>query len=200
MLIIGLTGGIGSGKSEAARVLERLGAVIVNADLAGHEAYRSGSEAWHAIVQAFGDSVVGPGGEIERKVLGAIVFGDPTQLRRLNEIVWPEIRRILQARIEAERLAGRANAVIVEAAVLLEAGWDDLVDEVWLVDASDALVSRRLQAKGISPDQARARMRAQHSSEARWARADVVIRNDGDLSALEAAVRKAWNGRVETKA
>lgn len=200
MLIIGLTGGIGSGKSEAAGVLERLGAVIVNADLAGHEAYRSGREAWHAIVQAFGDSVVGPGGEIDRKVLGAIVFGDPAQLRRLNEIVWPEIRRILQARIEAEKLAGRANAVIVEAAVLLEAGWDDLVDEVWVVDASDALVSRRLQAKGFPPDQARARMRAQHSSEARRARADVVIRNDGDLSALEAAVRKAWNGRVETKA
>lgn len=200
MLIIGLTGGIGSGKSEAARILERLGASVVSADLAGHEAYRAGTKAWQSIVQAFGNGVVGSNGEIDRKRLGAIVFSDPAQLRRLNEIVWPEIRRILKARLDAEKRAGKASAVIVEAAVLLEAGWDDLVDEVWVLDAPESLISRRLQAKGISPDQARATLRAQHTSEVRRQRADAVISNDGDLSELEAAVRRAWNGRVETKA
>jgi dephospho-CoA kinase len=139
---------------------------------------------------------VGPDGEIDRKRLGAIVFADPERLRRLNEIVWPEIRRILQARVDAERRTGRANAVIVEAAVLLEAGWDDLVDEVWVVDAPEPIAIERLQVRGISPERARAAMRGQHSSESRRARADVVIPNDGDLMALEAAVRKTWNGRV----
>ncbi|MBI2964997.1 MAG: dephospho-CoA kinase [Chloroflexi bacterium] len=200
MLIIGLTGGIGSGKSEAARILERLGAVVVNADLAGHEAYRPGSQTWQAVVEAFGKGVVAPSGEIDRKLLGAKVFSDPAQIRRLSEIVWPEIRRILKARIEAERQAGRANAVVIEAAVLLEAGWDDLVDEVWVVDSPESLALQRLKAKGISPDQASARMRSQFAPEARRARADVVLRNDADLLALEAAVRSAWNGRVESKA
>lgn len=197
MLIIGLTGGIGSGKSETARILERLGATVVSADRAGHEAYRAGSKAWAAIVEAFGKGVVGPDGEIDRKRLGAIVFADPAQLRRLNEIVWPEIRRILEARVDAERRAGKAKGVIIEAAVLLEAGWDDLVDEVWVVDAPEPVAIERLQVKGITSDQARAAMRGQYSSEARRARADVVIHNDGDLMKLEAAVRKAWNGRVE---
>jgi dephospho-CoA kinase len=199
MLTIGLTGGIGSGKSETARILERLGAVVISADLAGHEAYRSGTEAWHAVVRAFGRGVVGPDGEIDRKQLGKIVFANPAQLRRLNEIVWPEIRRILQARVDAEKRSGRARAVVVEAAVLLEAGWDDLVDEVWVVDAPDSLVVSRLEAKGIPRHDSIARMKVQQPSETRRARADVVIRNDGDLSALKAAVHSAWAGRVETK-
>jgi dephospho-CoA kinase len=199
MLTIGLTGGIGSGKSEAARVLERLGAVVISADLAGHEAYRSGTEGWRAVVRVFGRGVVGPDGEIDRKRLGNVVFSDPAQLRRLNEIVWSEIRRILQARIDAERRSGRAGPVVVEAAVLLEAGWDDLVDEVWVIDAPESAVMSRLAAKGVARRDAAARIKAQQPSEVRNARADVVIRNDGDIAALETAVRSAWSGRVEAK-
>lgn len=200
MLVIGLTGGIGSGKSEATRILERLGAVVFNADRLGHEAYRTGTSTWHAIVKAFGDGVVGDDGEIDRKLLGGIVFGGRDQLVRLSEIVWPEIRRVLAARIANERREGTSSAVVVEAAVLLEAGWDDLVDEVWVVDVPESIAVSRLQARGMSPETARSRSQFQSTRSERNSRAQVLIRNDTDLKGLETAIRKAWDGRVRTKA
>ncbi|MBI4305552.1 MAG: dephospho-CoA kinase [Chloroflexi bacterium] len=200
MQVIGLTGGIGSGKSEAARTLERLGASVVSADLAGHAAYRRGSRAWREIVQSFGESVIGTDGEIDRKLLGAIVFSDRKRLERLNAIVWPEIRKSLAERIALARRGGEAEVLVIEAAVLLEAGWDDLVDEVWVIDAPESALLERLVEKGLSPEQARARLKAQLPSRERLTRAAVVIRNDRDLEALERAVRKAWDGRIKAKA
>lgn len=199
MVVIGLTGGIGSGKSEAARILEQLGAVVVNADRVGHATYRSGTSTWHAIVQAFGLEVVGHDGEIDRRRLGAIVFGDPGRLKRLNEIVWPAIRQALAARIARERHDDSSAAIVIEAAVLLEAGWDDLVDEVWVVDAPEPEVQSRLVARGMSREDVRARSQFQLSRDERNGRAQVLIRNDTDLKGLEVAIRKAWDGRLEKR-
>src|SRR5215813_2311277 len=140
MKILGVTGGIGSGKSAASQILADLGAVVIDADRVGHETYRPGSAGWERVVQQFGRDVIAADGTIDRKRLGAIVFADPVQLARLNAIVHPLIRDAIGARIAAERAAGHAPAIVVEAALLVEANWDALVDEVWLVTADRTAV------------------------------------------------------------
>ena len=125
MLTIGLTGGIGVGKSAVAGILKGLGADTVNADGIGHEVYRAGTRAYREIVRTFGERVAGADGEIDRKRLGSIVFGDRAKLEALNGIVWPGIRQILQQRIHDIDSRGATAALVVEAAVLFEAGWDE---------------------------------------------------------------------------
>jgi len=193
MRIIGLTGGIASGKSLVSQQLVELGAVVVDADKLGHETYRTGTETHRAVVEAFGPDVVGPDGEIDRRALGAKVFGDPEARRRLEEIVWPAIRRLA-----AERLAGLREqsvpVVVLEAAVLIEANWLDLVDEVWLVEAPPETVRQRLSDRnGLTPEQAEARLRAQLTNEKRRPYAGVVIENDGSLDELRRRVDEAWS-------
>ena len=193
MRIIGLTGGIASGKSLVSQQLVELGAVVVDADKLGHETYRKDTETHRAVVEAFGPDVVGPDGEIDRRALGAKVFGDPEARRRLEEIVWPAIRRLA-----AERLAGLREqsvpVVVLEAAVLIEANWLDLVDEVWLVEAPPETVRQRLSDRnGLTPEQAEARLRAQLTNEKRRPYAGVVIENDGSLDELRRRVEEAWS-------
>lgn len=192
MRVIGLTGGIASGKSLVAQWLAERGAVIIDADSVGHEAYRRGTETYRAVVDAFGPEVVGPDGEIDRKALGAKVFADPTARRRLEEIVWPAMRRMMEERLAELRAQGTPVAVL-EAALLIEADWLPLVDEVWLVTASPETARRRLMERnGLTPEQAEARLRSQLSNEKRRAYADVVIENDGTLEELRRAVDAAW--------
>ena len=201
MLTIGLTGGIGAGKSEVARVLERLGAVVVNADRLGHEAYRSGTQCFDEIVRAFGTDVVGADGEVDRRRLGKIVFDDPGRRRELEEIVWPRIGRALVDRVRLERDRGVAGAVVVDAAVLLEAGWDVLCDEVWVVVAPEDEVLRRLTRNGrMSEGDALARIRAQTTETRRAERAAAVILNEGGLAQLARVAESLWRERVAGKA
>ena len=201
MLTIGLTGGIGTGKSEVARVLERLGAVAVDTDRLGHEAYRSGTQCFNEVVRAFGKEVVGADGEIDRKRLGKIVFGDPGRRRELEGIVWARVFETLAERIRVERRKGVAEAVVVEAAVLLEAGWDALCDEVWVVVAPEGEVLRRLTRNGrMSEEDAQARIRAQMTDTRRAERAAAVIRNEGGTAQLARAVESLWRERVAGKA
>jgi len=189
---IGLTGTIGSGKSEAARVLSKLGAVVIEADALGHETYRRGAPAYIDLVEEFGQQIVGAEGEIDRKALGKIVFADPARRQRLEAIVWPWIRQAISDRLTRAEQAGRAVAV-VDAAVLLEAGWDKLVDEVWAVEAPDAQVIERLRRlNGWTEKQAKQRTAAQLPNMARRARATLVIVNDGGLEEFERRVRAAW--------
>ena len=193
MRIIGLTGGIASGKSLVSQQLVELGAVVVDADKLGHETYRKGTETYRAVAEAFGPDVVGSDGEIDRGALGAKVFGDPEARRRLEEIVWPAIRRLA-----AERLTGLREqsvpVVVLEAAVLIEANWLDLVDEVWLVEAPPETVRQRLSDRnGLTPEQAEARLRAQLTNEKRRPYAGVVIENDGSLDELRRRVDEAWS-------
>jgi dephospho-CoA kinase len=195
--ILGLTGGIGSGKSTAAQILAELGAVVIDADRVGHECYRPGTVGWDHIVAQFGPAVVAPDGSIDRKRLGAIVFADPVQLARLNALVHPLIRDAIGARIAAERAAAQSPAVVVEAALLVEANWDELVDEVWVLTAGSDAVGERLAAqRGLDPSAIAARVRAQIGDHDRAARAQVVIDNSGSIDALRAQLAALWRERV----
>jgi dephospho-CoA kinase len=199
MIVIGLTGGIGTGKSEVARILQGLGAVLISADRVGHEAYRPHSEIWQEVVKAFGKEILQPDGEIDRKKLGSIVFSDPQQLVKLNQIMHPHMARMVAQQIEGLRQEG-VPVVLVEAALLFEAGWGSLVDEVWATDSAIEVVVNRLQARnGLSEEEIRKRINAQMPAKERLARSDVVIDNSGDVADLERTVQSLWNNRVKEK-
>ncbi len=192
MRTIGLTGGIASGKSLVSRWLAERGAVVIDADKVGHESYRRGTAAYDALVATFGDEIVGADGEIDRTVLGPKVFGDPEARKRLEAIVWPAMRRMMEERLAELRARGTEVAVL-EAALLIEADWLSLVDEVWLVTASPETVRQRLmQRNGLTPEQADARISAQLSNDERRPYAHVVIENDGTVEELRRAVDQAW--------
>lgn len=198
VIVIGLTGGIASGKSTVARLLADRGAQVIDADLLGHQAYEPGSDAHADVAEAFGPGVVASDGRIDRKALGSKVFGNPALLDRLTGIVWPEIHRL--ARQELDTIAREApNAIVVlEAAVLLEAGWEDLVDELWVTVVDRATAVARAAARGgLDEEAAGARIDAQLSNSERETRARVVIDNAGDLAALEKRVDEAWHALSE---
>lgn len=199
MIVIGLTGGIGTGKSEVARIFQELGAVLINADQIGHQAYTPHSEIWQEVVKAFGEEILQPNGEIDRKKLGSIVFADPDQLTRLNQIMHPRMARMVAQQVQELREQG-ADVVVVEAALLFEAGWDSLVGEVWSTESPENLVIKRLQSRsGLSQEEAKKRIDSQMSAEERKSRSQVVVDNSGDLIELERVVRSIWDHRVKAK-
>jgi len=199
MLVIGLTGGIGTGKSEVARLLQSLGAAVISADEVGHEAYAPNSESWREVVDTFGKEILQPSGEIDRQNLGAIVFSDPQQLEKLNAIMHPRMARMVADRIQVLRDQG-ASTVVVEAALLFEAGWDSLVDEVWTTDSSVESVVERLQARnGMDEKEARRRIDSQMDPAERIERSDLVVDNSSDVSALEQTVMALWENRVSVR-
>jgi len=192
MKVIGLTGGIGSGKSTVSQFLAELGVVILNADEVGHEAFKPDTEIWREVVAAFGRQVLTPDGNIDRKKLGEMVFGNAESLSRLNQIMHPRMYDMVKAQLEEYRQQG-TRVVVLEAPLLLEAGWTSLVDEVWVTTTSESTVLRRLKArKGLSGEQALARLRSQLSSEERVKHAKVVINTDCDLDELKSKVKELW--------
>jgi len=199
MLVIGLTGGIGTGKSKIARLLQSLGAVVINADQVGHEAYAPDSESWHEVVNTFGKDILQPSGEIDRRALGAIVFADPQQLAMLNGIMHPRMARMVADRIQVLREEG-VQVVVVEAALLFEAGWDTLVDEVWVAESPVETVIERLQARsGMDEKEVRKRIDSQMGRSERLERADLVVDNSGDVDTLETTVKELWDTRVNRR-
>ncbi len=192
MKVIGLTGGIGSGKSTVSQYLAELGAVVIDADKVGHEAFKPGTEAWREVVNTFGREVLTPAGEVDRKKLGEIVFDNPESLLRLNQIMHPRMYDMVKARIEEYRRQG-VDVVVLEAAVLIEANWTSLVDEVWVTLAPEVKVLERLKKqRGLVEEQTLARIRSQLSTEERVKHADVVISNDDDVAKLKAKVKELW--------
>lgn len=192
MIVVGLTGGIASGKSTAARHLATRGAVVIDADKLGHRAYETSRPAFAKVVAAFGEDVVGTDGEIDRKALGGKVFGDPAALKRLTDIVWPQILSMAKQEIAAAKDAGAA-VVVLEAAVLIEAGWQRDVDEVWAVTVAPAVaVARACARDGVDAAAVQARIDAQISNAERTASAQVVIDNSGDEDALLAGLDDEW--------
>ena len=192
MKVIGLTGGIGSGKSTVSQYLQELGAVILDADKVGHEAYRPNTETWQELVAAFGRQILTPDDEIDRKKLGEIVFSNPESLAQLNQIVHPRMYQMMETRIEECRQQGVA-VVVLEAAILLEAGWTPLVDEVWVTVASESTVVGRVKERtGLPEEQILARIRSQLSSEERAKQANVVVNNDSNLDELKTKVKELW--------
>ena len=193
LIVVGLTGGIASGKSTAARYLEERGATVIDADKLGHRAYDPGTPGFDKVAAAFGPEVVS-GGRIDRKALGAKVFGDPAQLERLTDIVWPEILGLAKVEIDAARKNG-SDVVVLEAAVLLEAGWETEVDEVWVVTVGPEVAVARASARdGVDAAAVQARIDAQLSNAERTAKADTVIENAGTLPELQDSLDAAWQG------
>jgi dephospho-CoA kinase len=192
MKVIGLTGGIGSGKSTVSRFLAELGAIILDADKVGHEALKPGSEVWENVVNEFGKGMVTASGDIDRTRLGELVFNNPEARSRLNQLMHPPMYNMVKAQIEKYRQQG-VDEVVLEVPLLVEAGWTPLVDEVWVTVASEATVIRRIRERtGLSEQEARARINAQLSSEERIKHADVVIDTDCSLDELKAKVLGLW--------
>ncbi|MCH8087884.1 MAG: dephospho-CoA kinase [Chloroflexi bacterium] len=199
MLVIGLTGGIASGKTTVSGILKELGACVLDADRVGHEAYLPNTQTWREVVAAFGEEILTPDNEIDRGKLGALVFKVPANMKKLTDIMWPRMYDMVSERIEEQRKKG-AVVMVVEAAVLLEAKWDPLTDEVWVAIAPERTVIERLrESKGMTEEQARDRINAQMSPEERMKRADVVIHNDSGLGDLREKVLEAWKSRVEQR-
>jgi len=193
--VIGLTGGIGSGKSTVSGMLADLGARVVDADKIGHFVYRPGSEGFRAVVDAFGRGVIAADGTIDRARLGAVVFSDPEARARLNAIVHPLIGAELAARIAAARDDGYDGPVVVEAAILIEAGWRAIVDQLWVVSVKrETAIARVVGSRNLSRADVERRIDTQLSDAERRRQADVVIENDGDLDTLRAQVEAAWRG------
>ena len=192
MHVIGLTGGIASGKSTVTRFFLDKHVPVIDADILGHRTYEPGSETFAQVVATFGNELVAPDGTIDRKVLGAKVFGKPDELKKLTDIVWPGIRKLASQELAEFETAGNEFAVL-EAAVLFEAGWEDLCDEIWVVVVEPDQAIARLGARnGLDPEAARARINSQLSNAERTARADVVIENNASLEVLEASIATAW--------
>jgi dephospho-CoA kinase len=197
MRTIGLIGAIGAGKSVVRAALSDLGAAVIDADRVGHAIYEPGTPGFGAVVGAFRTGIVDAAGRIDRPTLGALVFSDAAELARLNAIVHPLIRAEIERRLDEIRREGRAPAAVVEAAILIEAGWNTLVDEIWLVVARRQHVLERLaSSRGLSTAQVDARLARQSTDAERRRFADVVIENDGSLDDLRQRVRALWQERI----
>ncbi len=190
--VIGLTGGIGSGKSTVAEMLARLGADVIDTDKVGHDVYRPGSEGFRHVVAEFGDAIVDPDGAIDRRALAARVFADPAALARLNAIVHPLIGLAVRDWLVRAQAEPRTTPIVVEAPVLMEAGWR-FFDEVWVVVVTpETAVARVTASRDMTADEVRRRIAAQLSNDERRRLADRVIENDGSLNDLRAQVEAAW--------
>ena len=193
MRVVGLTGGIASGKSTAAKLLGELGAQVIDADVLGHEAYNPGTSAFQAVVQAFGEDIVAEDGSINRRALGGKVFGNDVALKRLTDIVWPEIRRLAELEIHKIRGENPTAVIVLEAAVLFEAGWEDIADEIWVVVVEPEIaIERAMQRDGADRSAIEARINSQLSNEERTAKAHLIIDNSEDEEALVSRVNAAW--------
>jgi dephospho-CoA kinase len=191
VLLVGLTGGIGSGKSTVARLLERHGAVVIDADQLAREAVAKGTSGFEQVVRAFGGSIVGPDGDLDRSGLAAIIFSDPERKATLESIVHPEVARRFGEQVD--ELRGTDRVVVYVSPLLVELGLAPAFDIVIVVTASPHLrVSRVASGRDLSPEDVRARMAAQATDEQRMEVADVLVDNDGSLAELEPQVDRIW--------
>jgi dephospho-CoA kinase len=191
--IIGLTGGIGSGKSTVAAMLAARGAIVIDADRVAHEVYAPGTEGFDKVVARFGHEVVGPDGSIDRKALGAVVFGDPEALADLNAIIHPLVRKEVARRLLDAAQRRPDATIVIEAALMTETGWTGGAGALWVVLADpDIALERLVRDREMDEAEARLRIGAQATNEARRKHATLVIENNGTLSQLESAVDRAW--------
>jgi dephospho-CoA kinase len=198
MLTIGLTGGIGSGKSTVAQILGEFGAPILDADKVAHTTYAPGGPAYDAVIAAFGAQVLASDRTIDRKKLGSIVFGNPEQLNKLTSIVWPATFESIRRDVTELRASGATLPIVVEAAILIEANWHSLFDEIWLVRAPREQVVTRIEIqRGLKPSETEARIRAQLSDEDRAKHATLVIENNGSIEELRDLLKTVWRDALK---
>ena len=186
--IIGLTGPIGAGKDEVAKILAKGGAYIIDADQIAHQLYSYPSPVWQELVKSFGSKILMRGGKINRHKLGEIVFSDKRLLKKLSEIVHPALKEAIIQIVDSRKLKVESR-IVINAAVLKEIGLVDYVDEVWVVMASKEKRLKRLMKAGLSKAGALKRINAQASQKDYLKVADVVIKNDGTLKQLNAKVQ-----------
>lgn len=187
--LIGLTGNIATGKSAVLRTFKRLGARVIDADALAHRLMVKGTTVWQAILDEFGEGILGPEGEIDRGKLGAIVFADAEALKRLEAIVHPAITACVDELIRQ----ATESVVVVEAIKLIEAGWHRTCDALWVVTCSkEQQLERLMRTRKLSREEALLRIEAQPPQEDKVAQADVVIDNSGTLKEMEKQVRKEW--------
>ena len=192
MYTVGLTGGIGSGKSTFAALLAERGAQIIDADQLGRDALKPGRKAWQETVDSFGDEILVPGTfEIDRQRLADIVFSDPNKLAALNAITHPVIARGIADHME--RLAATDAVVVVDAALIVELGLDKALDALIVVDAgAESRKSRLVASRRMDPRDVQARMASQSRPEDLIERADIVVKNDGSIEDLVAEADRVW--------
>ena len=191
MLAVGLTGGIGSGKSTVARLLAGRGAVVVDADLLARQVVEPGSAGYQAVLDRFGPAVAAADGSLDRRALAELVFADPAALADLNAIVHPAVRAAIAGRLA--ELEGGDGVVVLDIPLLVESGRSYGAAAVMVVDCPPEVAVRRLvEQRGMDEADARRRMAAQVPRAERLAAADVVIDNSGSPDDLEAEVARAW--------
>lgn len=191
---IGLTGGIASGKSVVSRLLRELGATVVDADLLAREVVAPGTDGLAEVAQEFGTDVIGDDGSLNRPAMAERVFNDPSARARLEAIIHPRVRA-RAAQVEAAALAADPHAVVVhDVPLLVETGQQSSYDLVLVVDVpTQVQIDRLVEHRGMSEDEARARVAAQASRRQRLAAADVVIDNSGTLDDLARRVTRVWD-------
>ena len=197
MIIIGLTGGIGTGKSTASGFLSDLGAVVLDADSLGHDTYKKGTELYRALIKTFGQDILGTKGEINRSKLADIVFANENLLTKLNSMVHPYIKNYIKKTI-SKLDKQKTSMVVIDAAILVEAGWTDLVDEVWALTAERETIHGRLSDKfKNNMEDALKRIDFQMPQSELISKVDVVINNDGSFGALKERVSLLFNDRID---
>jgi dephospho-CoA kinase len=191
MLLVGLTGGLGAGKTTVARMLSEHGAIVVDADDLAHRALEPGTRAYQEVCDLFGDEVLMPSGDLDRGAIAARVFSDEGKRRALESITHPEVFRLLAE--EVETLRGTDAIVVFDAPLLVETGFDRASDVVVVVTATEEQqVARAVRDRGMTEEEVLGRLRAQVDPADREAAADIVIANDGDLEDLERRVDEVW--------
>tara|TARA_Y100001970_G_scaffold159791_1_gene195539 strand:- start:24042 stop:24647 length:606 start_codon:yes stop_codon:yes gene_type:complete len=194
MYIVGLTGGIASGKSFAAKYLVEKGAQTLNCDALGHESYTKGSASYAKIVSTFGVDVLDENDEINRRVLGPIVFSNPNEMDKLTAITWPAIRDLINIKIQTLEEDPLNKLLILEAAVLIEAQWFDLVDEILVIHTPISSAIDRIKSRdNLDVAQAQERIDAQLSNEERMNFANYTIENSNKISDFKLALDTYWN-------
>lgn len=194
MLSLGLTGGIGSGKSTVSAMLEERGATVVDADRIVRALQEPGEPVFEAMVEAFGPSIVAADGTLDRQAVADIVFGDDDALKTLNGIVHPAVGAAIADRLV--ELAETDDVVIMDIPLLVESGRDDMAAVIVVDVDPDLAVERLVEHRGFSEEDARSRMARQVSREDRLAKADVVIDNSGTLEHLREQIDRLWD-RIE---
>jgi dephospho-CoA kinase len=191
MKIIGLTGGIGSGKSTVAAILKELGATIIDLDKVGHQVLNPGTAGWRETVQAFGQQILSPYGTVDRQKLAQIVFDNPEALQTLNRITHPKIDDEVQSRIRKFEAQG-TDVVVIEAALINAVSWASQAAQIWVIKSAKETTLNRLKERGMNEAESLARMGAQSPAEEYIKQGLIIISNDGTIEELKSKVVKMW--------
>lgn len=192
MVVIGVTGSFGTGKTTVCQILADLGAAVINADKSGHQLLEEHNEIRKRLVALFGTSILKANNSIDRKKLAEVAFNSKANREKLNSIMHPEIYKIVQKEIDKYRTAG-CSVVAVEAALLIEAGWEKLVDQIWVTVAPQSTIIERLQSqRGFTKGEITGRLATQISSDDKVKHADVVINTDCSREKLKQEITELW--------